>query len=746
MKLKVKLDSYTLCGSGEGAGLIDSDVVFDAIGFPYLPGRRMKGLLRESAQEVLEMLGKEDSLTCLLHSLFGNGGFEPGKIQVPNLRLPDYDKIFSYAGALLKDPKMSIFTRTNILAGFTEIREQTALDEHGIADENSLRTTRVLRPGYFFKAKIVELPKPEAALLFLAAHNLKRMGTRRNRGQGKITCKLQGAPFDSVTQAIGMLVQPSVSCRPEIRCNTEKPVTATGEIKKARYTVTLKSPLVISKPIGDENTVTTNNYLPGNAIKGLIAARLMSKRRLTKSNAHLDEIFHHLLLSGSGALSISPAFPSKGGTVFSHTPMFLHTDKSNTANLYNLIMEKKDEKDAKYMQEMIDVTNKDAVTHSVSKTLFFHTTRGDNRVMGKSDEGGIFFYEAIDPGQQFTGWLWGTENTLQTLVGLIGDNFKASIGRSRSAQYGDAEIQIEPFENEKVDSDDIYDTDVYGGDPDFLFSLLSPAIFYNESGMSEVGTSILESWMTNFFTVPVKVHSAFARSTTVESFVGVWGMKTPCETAYEEGSAFLVHIDGLDPETRVQKVRELIVKGLGERTDAGFGRVRILHLDQDQYQKINQDTNFKYPEKMPTALREIVKDIVQNEMRQRVVEAGIKSAAEYRVNPLSNHQIGRLEQMLTGLNRDTFVRELGVLRETARKQLESCKNKERKSILDSLKQYDEQVKNEIVSQILNSLGNIMKLADLRENDILNLDDLARDYWVSLLRKMRKDNKKIRGGG
>ena len=45
MNLKVKLKSYTLCGSGEGRGLIDSDIVFDRHGIPFIPGRRVKGLL-----------------------------------------------------------------------------------------------------------------------------------------------------------------------------------------------------------------------------------------------------------------------------------------------------------------------------------------------------------------------------------------------------------------------------------------------------------------------------------------------------------------------------------------------------------------------------------------------------------------------------------------------------------------------------------------------------------------------------
>jgi hypothetical protein len=221
-------------------------------------------------------------------------------------------------------------------------------------------------------------------------------------------------------------------------------------------------------------------------------------------------------------------------------------------------------------------------------------------------------------------------------------------------------------------------------------------------------------------------------------------MKMPRDTAYEEGSAFLIRIDGLDPEILTQKVMALIERGLGERTDAGFGRVRVLNLDKHEYQKKVQALNNEYPEEMPVAMKEIVKNIVQNEIKHRIMEAGIKKAAEYRAKPLTNHQIGRLEQMLSGMDRDAFVQALGDFRSTARKQLESCKNSARMSILDSLKKYEEEIKSDIETLTSNSLNKIMIKAGLQESDVANRVELAREYWVSLLRKMRKDNK-IRGG-
>jgi len=83
MKIKIDLLSYTLTGSGEGAGIIDSDVVLDDFGFPYIPSRRIKGVLRESAQEVCDILGINDYK--IVNSIFGKDGFTEGKLHIIQL-------------------------------------------------------------------------------------------------------------------------------------------------------------------------------------------------------------------------------------------------------------------------------------------------------------------------------------------------------------------------------------------------------------------------------------------------------------------------------------------------------------------------------------------------------------------------------------------------------------------------------------------------------------------------------------
>ena len=59
MKITIKLLSDALINSGEGFGaIIDSDVVFDDIGLPYIPAKRIKGLSEGCRKRGLRNAGK----------------------------------------------------------------------------------------------------------------------------------------------------------------------------------------------------------------------------------------------------------------------------------------------------------------------------------------------------------------------------------------------------------------------------------------------------------------------------------------------------------------------------------------------------------------------------------------------------------------------------------------------------------------------------------------------------------------
>lgn len=197
-KLEIKLLSDALIGSGEGFGaVIDSDIVFDKYGIPYVPAKRIKGCLRDSALEVCEIF-KNSQIGYLTNygfdavkDLFGVPGKDkPSPLYISNLTIKDYDTMLPFIN-YFSNKYENIVNSESLRKIFTQIRQQTSI-EYGVAKEHSLRTVRVAKKNIIFRGDIEleEENKDFIKLLFLACINLKRFGTKRNRGFGEIKCRL----------------------------------------------------------------------------------------------------------------------------------------------------------------------------------------------------------------------------------------------------------------------------------------------------------------------------------------------------------------------------------------------------------------------------------------------------------------------------------------------------------------------------------------------------------------------------
>jgi CRISPR-associated protein Csx10 len=203
--LQLKLLSSTLVGSGLGFGAnVDSDVVFDDTGIPYIPAKRIKGCLKDAATEVHEMfsLAKIDqvkikSLFGEIKSVFGEPGSKTSApVYFSNLYIKDYELNKNWLNYFLKSGAYSQFiTQELILKAFSESRQQTKINDDGTAFDHSLRTIRVLKKGLTFYGSVrIEAngEKLEQFLdtLLLACLNFRCFGTKRNRGFGEVDCCL----------------------------------------------------------------------------------------------------------------------------------------------------------------------------------------------------------------------------------------------------------------------------------------------------------------------------------------------------------------------------------------------------------------------------------------------------------------------------------------------------------------------------------------------------------------------------
>lgn len=180
--------------SGQADITVDAEIIHDAQGFPYFPAKRFKGLLYESAVEVLEMFalsGLDTQNLSPLEEIFHRHSTSAVQLIVPNFYIKpaaeyqDFCAEWKYLQATYPE----IFTAAEVLNALTSIRYQTKLD-NGIAAEGSLHNMRVLDDGIKFFGRITLLNADQKVLnlLALAIKNLTCAGMKRNRGFGRLKC------------------------------------------------------------------------------------------------------------------------------------------------------------------------------------------------------------------------------------------------------------------------------------------------------------------------------------------------------------------------------------------------------------------------------------------------------------------------------------------------------------------------------------------------------------------------------
>jgi len=349
-------------------------------------------------------------------------------------------------------------------------------------------------------------------------------------------------------------------------------------MKKLSYTLTIKTPLIISDTVGGNNHISTADFIAGSSILGVIAGRFLQAN--TPEIPEQDKTFKRLFLSDA--------------VCYRNATINIRGDRSIPVPL-NIV--KKKGKDDVYVDVFIGGNEKNtkkvsgylgsSLIKSPNKTINFHTSRKDNRLSGKSEDGEIFTYEGLSEGQQFTGDILGEEDDLNTIKSLFSRDKTIRIGRSKTAQYGEATI---------IFSDVIIPENA--GQKTNIFSLISPAIVLNNNGISSTLLKDLEIHLG------VKIKRAIVRTTVVESYNRKWGTKKPSEVAYAPGSVFEIEGD----------ISGALINGIGIRRNEGFGEIATANIIPSKIAKDKSGSNVKKPNgKPPETVLNIFKTTVKKE-------------------------------------------------------------------------------------------------------------------------------------
>lgn len=170
IKYDLEFFTYWHCGSGQAAGAdVDSLVIKDKHNLPYVPGKTIKGLLRESA----EILSDQKELVDLIFGVSGE---------------KEYRKTGAafFGNATLSKAERDYIDKDNLSQFLYHSIASTAINENGIAKDNSLRKTQVVVPCKL-EGFISDIPEDDACkkLLVDSMKFIKRMGIGRTRGFGR---------------------------------------------------------------------------------------------------------------------------------------------------------------------------------------------------------------------------------------------------------------------------------------------------------------------------------------------------------------------------------------------------------------------------------------------------------------------------------------------------------------------------------------------------------------------------------
>lgn len=184
IKYSIQIHSYWHCGSGLAAGAdMDSLVIKDINGLPYIPGKTIKGLLREAFDEIYTLAGNQEASDDYLR-LFGylDDDFESKK----DVEMKKSEAFFTNATLVDKDDIL----RNRLQRFMYSSIAQTAIDKEGVAQKHSLRKMEVVVPCKL-EGEIIDVPKDMKQTLLKALRFVKNLGSNRNRGLGRCTITIK---------------------------------------------------------------------------------------------------------------------------------------------------------------------------------------------------------------------------------------------------------------------------------------------------------------------------------------------------------------------------------------------------------------------------------------------------------------------------------------------------------------------------------------------------------------------------
>lgn len=567
MIISIKLLSDLCCYSGEVYNTtVDTDVVYDDYGLPYIPAKRLKGCIREAALELYEM-----GLMPHYNAIFGKEGSDASAFTISNARLENYD---AKVKELKQFEKTDFVNQQNVLSLFTYLRTQTAVDTNtGTAIENSLRTLRVLKKGLIFHADVDLENKDYFEEFKNAVSMVKHMGVSRTRGLGLVELKVENSLSTSVDHVL-------------FKENELK------DENKISYTIHLNSPLICKSAQG--NQAKTEDYIVGSKVLGLIARSM--------GNDAYQKVMNDIVVSNAYvSLDGNRSLPGRNSLQKIKNQSYV----DGKMEIVDMMYFKNDNDKEQRTPANIDYMTEKNEVLSVEKQISYHHQRPKDKSIGRatSREGQFYQLASICEAQTFKGWIYANRETAKQIMNSVSKLGQVRMGYGRNSEFGQIDFTLDSVKDTTSKDTLIHDADLL---------LASDVILYNDNGMLVADVNVLKDYLNAYFGVDdIEIDTPFISYNTIGGFNVTWRRKKQIFSALSKSSCMKIHSD---TGFKASYNHSYFV---GERISEGFGEIILektkendrvcVYKPVEEEESLNKDANL-----------DIMNELLEKELEKRM--------------------------------------------------------------------------------------------------------------------------------
>lgn len=524
VKFIIRLMSDLCVGNGESVGYgIDSDICSDSYGFPYIPGKRILGCLRESSEE-LKSYGFQEATEENIRFLYGDADGKEGNLSIGNAYFPGIESMHQYINSLMEDDKNKDYlvrqsSKDKIIQLFSSVRGQTKIDENGKAQDGTLRFIRVLNQYNPLNGEEIEftcladdskLNAEHKKLLESSCLALRHIGMDRNRGLGNIEIRLEDVKESDYVLEL-----------------ENKETLSHGletEMVELSYTVSLDDP------------ITLQEYMEtGSQIKARTMIGFFANEYLKRNSNQADENFKKLFLDGT--VRWSALTPVINGRISQPVPAMLMKLKNQGGKLINTVAccddvwKSKKPKSLDGFFSVRDEKNKAYYVAIPEIVTTYHNRirKGDN----EESVTGLYMQDALEQGMIYG----GTVTAPNSLVKELGSLFqvkKVRLGRSKKVQYGSGTIQSIKIGIQKVQ-------EIVVEDKEPVFAILKSDLIWQQDGLMDVKNETIREAIATLVGLQNEIPEGYrdiCRYHVLTGYNSMWQMQKPKVQAVMGGSIY----------------------------------------------------------------------------------------------------------------------------------------------------------------------------------------------------------------